>query len=110
MNQPHRILVSCGAALVTSTMVAKKITEELDKRGIQVITEFCKASEVPEKLNDHALVVTTSMVKDTGTTPVLHTVSFLTGYGMSEDLDKIIKYLDDHETKSLADQTSPMAG
>lgn len=110
MNQTHRILVSCGAALVTSTMVAKKITEELDKRGIQVTTEFCKASEVAEKLDNHSLVVTTSMVKDTGTTPVLHTVSFLTGYGMNEDLDKIVGYLSAHEAKTSGSLERPIAG
>lgn len=30
-----RILVACGTAIATSTVVARKIEEELEKRGIK---------------------------------------------------------------------------
>ena len=42
MAQPKRILVACGTAIATSTVVAKSIEEEMKKRGIQVITRQCK--------------------------------------------------------------------
>ena len=35
MAQPKRILVACGTAIATSTVVAKSIEEEMYKRGIQ---------------------------------------------------------------------------
>jgi PTS system galactitol-specific IIB component len=88
-----RILVACGTAIATSTVVARKIEEELSKRGIQVETTQCKASEVKSKVEGHDLVVATTFVTDTGDVPVIKTVSFLTGIGIEQDIEKIIQYL-----------------
>ena len=46
MASPKRILVACGTAIATSTVVAKGIEEALKARGISVITRQCKATEV----------------------------------------------------------------
>jgi PTS system galactitol-specific IIB component len=90
-----RILVACGTAIATSTVVARKIEEELGKRGMTVETTQCKASEVPSKVEGHHLVVSTTMVSGTGDIPVIHTVSFLTGIGIETDIEKIVNYLKD---------------
>lgn len=88
-----RILVACGTAIATSTVVARKIEEELSKRGLDVATTQCKATEVPSKVEGHDLVVTTTQVSGTGNVPVIHTVSFLTGVGIDADIEKIMGYL-----------------
>lgn len=88
-----KILVACGTAIATSTVVARKIEEELGNRGIEVSTTQCKATEVPSKVTGHDLVVTTTQVSDTGDVPVIHTVSFLTGVGIEKDIEKIMEYL-----------------
>jgi galactitol PTS system EIIB component len=88
-----RILVACGTAIATSTVVARKIEEELEKRGIKASTTQCKASEVPSKVEGHDLVVTTTFVSGAGSVPVIQTVSFLTGVGIEADIDKIVGYL-----------------
>ena len=88
-----KILVACGTAIATSTVVARKIEEELAKRDISVQTTQCKASEVRSKVAGHDLVVTTTFVSDTGDVPVIQTVSFLTGVGIDADIEKIIGYL-----------------
>ncbi len=88
-----KILVACGTAIATSTVVARKIEEELEKRGLSVSTTQCKASEVPSKVEGHDLVVTTTFVSGTGDVPVIQTVSFLTGVGIEADIDKIIGHL-----------------
>ena len=93
MGQKKRILVACGTAIATSTVVARKIEEELEKRGIAVSITQCKSTEVPSKLDGHDLVVTTTQVPDTGDIPVLYTVSFLTGIGVDKDLERIMEYL-----------------
>jgi PTS system galactitol-specific IIB component len=93
MKGKKRILVACGTAIATSTVVARKIEEELAKRGIQVETTQCKASEVKSKVEGHDLVVATTFVTDTGDVPVIRTVSFLTGIGIEQDIEKIIQYL-----------------
>ncbi len=90
-----RILVACGTAIATSTVVARKIEEELAKRGVRVDITQCKASEVPSRLMGHDLVVTTTYVSGSGSVPVLHTVSFLTGVGIEQDVEKIIGFLKD---------------
>ena len=95
MGERKRILVACGTAVATSTVVARKIEEELAKRGRKVDTSQCKATEVPSKIEGYDLVVSTTMVGGTGSVPVLHTVSFLTGIGIEKDIEKILGYLAD---------------
>lgn len=92
-RKKKRILVACGTAIATSTVVARKIEEELGKRGIQVETTQCKAAEVPSRVEGHDLVVTTTFVSGTGDVPVIHSVSFLTGQGLERDIEKIVQYL-----------------
>lgn len=93
MGTKKRILVACGTAIATSTVVARKVEEELQKRGIEATTTQCKAAEVPSKISGHDLVVTTTQVSGTGDVPVIHTVSFLTGVGIEQDIEKIVEYL-----------------
>jgi len=88
-----RILVACGTAIATSTVVARKIEEELSKRGLSVEITQCKASEVPSKAEGHDLVVTTTFVSGAGSIPVVHTISFLTGVGIEKDIEKIVGFL-----------------
>ena len=88
-----KILVACGTAIATSTVVARKIEEKLSERGIKVFIDQCKASEVPSKVEGYDLVVTTTSVSDTGGVPVIQTLSFITGIGIDEDIKKIISAL-----------------
>lgn len=90
-----KILVSCGTAIATSTVVLRKIEEILEEKGITGVRfDQCKASEVASKLDGVDLIVTTTMVSDVGDIPVIHTLSFLTGIGIDADMDKIISYLE----------------
>ncbi|MDE5053172.1 PTS sugar transporter subunit IIB [Niallia taxi] len=89
-----KILVSCGTAVATSTVVAKKIEEMLKNKGLNVVVDQCKASEVPSKAARADLIVTTTPVSDTGNTPVIQTISFLTGVGIDADIEKIISHID----------------
>ncbi|MCM3788733.1 PTS sugar transporter subunit IIB [Domibacillus sp. 8LH] len=88
-----KILVSCGTAVATSTVVAKKVEETLKSKGYDVVVEQCKASEVPYKAAGADVIVTTTPISDAGSTPVIQTISFLTGVGIDTDIEKIIQYL-----------------
>lgn len=88
-----KILVACGTAIATSTVVAKKLEEKLKARGIAVSIDQCKASEVGSKVAAYDLVVTTTEVGDTRGKPCVRTLSFLTGVGMDADIEKIAKLL-----------------
>ncbi len=89
------ILVSCGTAVATSTVVLRKIEESLQSRGIKVNLIQCKASEVPSKLSGVDLIVTTTPVGDVGNIPVIQTLSFITGIGVDADMEKILSYVKD---------------
>jgi len=89
MSAPKKILVACGTGIATSTVVAKGIEEYLKKRGINVTTRQCKATEVRSLAADADLIVTTTpLPKDIGK-PVIHTLAFLTGIGKEAVLKQI---------------------
>lgn len=88
-----KILVACGTAIATSTVVAKKLEETLKQRGLQVKIDQCKASEVPGKAAGYDLIVSTTEVTDTKGKPIVRTLSFLTGIGIDADIAKIVKLL-----------------
>ena len=88
-----KILVACGTAIATSTVVAKKLEEKLRARGVEVKIDQCKASEVGAKVGGYDLVVSTTEVDDARGKPIVRTLSFLTGVGVDADIDKIAKLL-----------------
>ncbi len=87
------ILVACGTAIATSTVVAKSIEETLGNRGINVVTRQCKASEIRSMLSGVDLVVTTTQVPADLGVPVIHTLAFLTGIGKEAVIEQIVKAL-----------------
>lgn len=93
MASPKRILVACGTAIATSTVVAKGIEEALKERGIPVVTRQCKATEVRGLAPGYDLIVTTTPVpKDLGV-PVIQTLAFLTGIGKEAVIEQIADML-----------------
>ncbi|GAA4712220.1 PTS sugar transporter subunit IIB [Brevibacillus fulvus] len=88
-----KILVACGTAIATSTVVARKVEELLKAKGYDVIVEQCKAAEAPAKASQYDLIIATTPVSGVGNTPVIQTISFLTGMGIEDDMKKIIEYL-----------------
>ncbi len=93
MERPKRILVACGTAIATSTVVAKGIEEALKERGIKITTRQCKASEVKSLVSDADLVVTTTPVPSDLGVPVIQTLAFLTGIGREAVIEEIIEKL-----------------
>jgi PTS system galactitol-specific IIB component len=88
-----KILVACGTAIATSTVVAKKLEEKLRARGLSVSIDQCKASEVGAKAAAYDLIVSTTEVDDTRGKPHVRTLSFLTGMGVDADVERIAKLL-----------------
>lgn len=89
------ILVACGTAIATSTVVAKAIEEALEDRGISVNIRQCKAAEVPSLVHDADLIVTTTPVTVDQDVPVIHTLAFLTGIGKEDVIEQIVEKLQD---------------
>lgn len=93
MVKKKTILVACGTAIATSTVVAKAIEEALEEKDIYVNLRQCKASEVPSLVDNADLIVTTTPVSVDKDIPVIQTLAFLTGIGKEEVLKQIIDYI-----------------
>lgn len=88
-----KILVACGTGIATSTVVVNKIKEVLKEKGLDVTVDQCKASEVPSKAESYDLIVATTQISGQGDTPVIRTLSFLTGVGIDKDIAAIMDKL-----------------
>lgn len=87
------VIVSCGTAIATSTVVAIAIEEACKKEGIPVVVKQCKATEIPLYLDGADLIVTTSQLRSDPGIPVIQGLPFLTGIGKDQTLAQIIGIL-----------------
>ena len=91
---PKTVIVSCGTAIATSTVVAKAIEEACKEAGIDVVTKQCKAAEIKNYVDQGAdLIVTTSQIRFDPGIPVLSGLAFLTGVGKDKVLEEVIEHL-----------------
>lgn len=99
----HKIVVACGTAIATSTHVAMKLQEQLEKRGLRVRTVQCRVAEIPDTLSGASAIITTSQVPFDVDVPVFDGVPFLTGIGLEEVINNIEAELRSQETGSTPD-------
>ena len=90
VTNPKTVLVACGTAVATSTLVATAIEEAMKRRGIAVNIRQCKIAELPDLVEEACdLIVTTAPVPDNLGKPVLKGLPFLTGIGKAALIEKI---------------------
>jgi PTS system galactitol-specific IIB component len=95
VNGKKRVLIACGTAIATATVVAEKVKEIGREAGILVDVVQCKAAEVRGRIktfSPHVIVATTPVPEDLGV-PVFNGVPFLSGVGMEELKSQIIEAL-----------------
>ena len=85
----YKIIVACGTAIATSTLVAIKVKELLAERGLNVYTIQCRVVEVPSLAPDANLIIATAQVPFDLNIPVVDGIPFLTGIGIKEVIDNI---------------------
>lgn len=95
MKRKH-ILVACGTGVATSTVINIRLKEELEKNNILATVEQCKVAELPSKVGNADLVVTTTSYTNESI-PVIRALSFLTGIGTEKDVQKIIEVLNEND-------------
>lgn len=93
MAATKNILVVCGTAIATSTIVAKSLEAALADRGIRAYIKQCKASEAPSQAAGMDLIVTTTPLPSGLGVPVVRTLAFLTGVGKDKALAEILSHL-----------------
>ncbi|HDI42577.1 MAG TPA: PTS galactitol transporter subunit IIB [Candidatus Bathyarchaeota archaeon] len=94
------ILIACGTAIATATVVAEKLKEALKKYGIKANTIQCKAAEINYYLSMHKpdVVVHTTPIPKIDV-PAFPGHAFLTGIGEEELVEKIAKTILGEEKK-----------
>ena len=93
MQRTKTVIVACGTAIATSTVVAKAIEEACKAEGIKVVTKQLKSAEVPAHLEGADLIVATTQVRGNPGIPVINGLAFLTGVGKDQVLKQIIEAL-----------------
>lgn len=88
-----KVVVACAGAVATSTVVAKKILELCEKKGIDI--EICQVriSEIETNLTHAKLLVTTSKIKKDYGVPHIVGMPFISGIGVEKAEQEIIKIL-----------------
>ncbi|WEV38470.1 PTS sugar transporter subunit IIB [Lactobacillus sp. ESL0680] len=93
-----KILVACGAGVVTSTSAMNKLQEELSNHGIdsdKYTLGQSSVAQVESLANDYDLVITTTQYdNDAIKIPVINGLPLLTNIGVDAVIDEIIDKLD----------------
>ena len=86
-----RILLCCGTGVATSTIINKKVEEELNKRGYkgQFTIDQCKLAEMPAKSKDYDLCISTIANKLNCGCPIIIATNLLLNRNVKETYDKI---------------------
>lgn len=88
----YKIRVACGSGMATSHLVAEQLKEMLKEKNIDADVIATKVSDLGRG-DDCDLIVTSTLLSGDYEAPVVNAISFLTGIGMEEDLEKIINHL-----------------
>ncbi|WP_318764738.1 PTS sugar transporter subunit IIB [Lactiplantibacillus carotarum] len=92
-----KILVACGAGVVTSTAAMNKLQEELDARGIST-DEYklgqASVAEVENLSTQYDMAITTTQYdNDAIKIPVINGLPLLTNIGVDSVIDEVVKEL-----------------
>lgn len=90
----NRILVACGSGVATSTMVAETLKNELAKRHFRAEVRVVDFKSLRNHAANADLFVSIAPYEkiDYGI-PVVNGIPVLTGIGMEQTVDQIIKIL-----------------
>jgi len=96
MKKVATILVACGTAIATATVVAEKLKEGLQKYGIRANTIQCKTAEIGYylSLNKPDVIVYTARIPENINVPSFSGYCFITGVGEEEVLKKIVDVIE----------------
>lgn len=91
-----RILVACGTAIATATVLANKIKQLCKENNIDAVVEQCKATEAAAKaqiFKADLIVGSTYIPGDTKGIPVILGTAFLSGLKLEETKKKVLDIL-----------------
>jgi galactitol PTS system EIIB component len=90
-----KLLTVCGSGIVTSSMIANKLTEMFEDEGYEVTAMESNPSELSTYIaRDHYDLVAYASpinVEDLNGTPALSAISLITGRGEDEFIEKALE-------------------
>jgi len=89
-----RILVVCGASIVTGTIVAEKLRQHFKEKNIQATVTAGLAKNVATLAKEADLIVSTTFLSGDYGIPTISGVPFLTGMGAEQALRQIIQAIE----------------
>ena len=90
-----RVLTVCGTGGFGSAAIAMKIRETAKSIGVEVDVVSVKVIEVQSQLDrcHYDLIVAATPVKDGGGVPIVNGIPLMTGIGVEEIMEQIVKVL-----------------
>ncbi|MDR1389755.1 MAG: PTS sugar transporter subunit IIB [Treponema sp.] len=90
-----RILLACGTAVATSTVVTNRLMEAMKKRGLEgkFTTSQCKIAEILSKVSNFDILVSNAKAPAGITIPVINGLPLLTGIGAEKVWDEIAELI-----------------
>ncbi|MHB1395071.1 MAG: PTS sugar transporter subunit IIB [Clostridia bacterium] len=82
-----KIIVACGSGVATSTIIASRIEDLLNKNKIKVQIIQCSLQEVNDNLVGTSLVISSMPGLEAKGVPSIIALPYITGIG-AEELDK----------------------
>lgn len=76
-----RVLIVCGTGVATSTVVVKKVTDHIARKGYDATVSQGKVADLLSG-TDADLIIATTQVPSSVTAPVIQGLPFLTGVGV----------------------------
>lgn len=89
----YKILVACGSGVATSTVIADRVKKLCESNGFKVNVQQVKVVQVENMCKDFDLIVASTKIPDTITTPYVFAINHLTGVNREKTDSDIIEKL-----------------
>ena len=86
-----KIIVACGSGVATSQAVTSKVKKLLNERGIKASVEAVDIKSLNTFIKTVDIYIYITPPKENYSIPTFNGIAFLTGIGMEEELEKLIK-------------------
>jgi PTS system galactitol-specific IIB component len=90
-----RILLACGTAVATSTVVTSRLNDAMKKRGLtgKYTCSQCKIAEIPSKAANFDILIANAKAPSGTTIPTINGLPLLTGVGAEKVWDEIAELI-----------------
>lgn len=89
----YKILVACGSGVATSTVIADRVKKLCESNGFKVNVQQVKVVQVENMCKDFDLIVASTKIPETITTPYVFAINYLTGVNREKTDSDIIEKL-----------------